>query len=174
MTTNLALAIAATLALLAGCVSDDPVESAAVDPTPPAAPAIDVSFHGETERGAFACASPLGFCYGVASPGSASSSQELVVEGTLVGVDLTMTWDAVTPATQEMIVGIAYGSGSEWKYLYAYGASPLRLSETGLAIPGEDVEVVYANAYRCASDACASTAQPFDIEGVLHVEPIQP
>lgn len=162
--------------LLAGCVSgapDDLAPAAALSPeAAPVMTSVPIAHEGSTPDAASACAP--GFCYGAGRPGS-SSWIEPKLDGLLVGANLTLTWEARTPATETLLLGIAYATGADsWDYVYVRGPSPLVLERTGLAIEGKDVEAVYVNGYRCEVAVCASTSQPFTLEGALVLQQDQP
>lgn len=159
--------------VFAGCVStgatDAPLDESAATTLAPAPIVSPFEASGSTFTGVGACV-PV-FCYGVGAPSEGSDWFEPELEGNLTAVDLTLTWSATTPATEELLLGIAYETEDEmYDWVYATGASPLVLSKSGLDIPAERIYAIYVNAFRCAGDAvygCASAEQPFSIEGTL-------
>jgi len=169
-----AVALVAAALAFAGCVSA-PAESegaslAAASPGA-SAPRTTVPFQeqGSTFNG-FAVCPVQGQCVGTGLPNVRSTTSwfEVGLSGVLQDVELTLTWQATTPATAELLLGIAFeNEAGESDWLYAYGPSPVVLSESGVGIPADKVHAVYVNAFKCASIVCASIEQPFSIEGTL-------
>lgn len=156
----------------AGCLSTpaNEVDLAAEDAAASASVAqttIAVAEDGATPLGGGVCL-PVGFCYGAARSGEAVFEQR--IDGRLTGAHLTLTWDAATPATEELLLGIAYRSGDSYEWVFVQGSSPLVLQEDTLDIPGGSVEALYVSAYRCLgvmAYACVSPQQAFHLEGTL-------
>ncbi|HEX2021090.1 MAG TPA: hypothetical protein VHH36_00130 [Candidatus Thermoplasmatota archaeon] len=176
------LAFALALLPLAGCVAtpEEPVEPESTDAgldAPVPEPAVhEVAHAGTTQPGAFLCA-PID-CVGQYAPDHKASWQEKV-DGAIVGAALMLTWTAASPATQELLLGIAWRDGESWTYEVATGASPLMLQSETLEIPAGAEVFVYVNPLRCEGDAgvyaCASgPAQAFDLAGVLLAVPETP
>lgn len=168
-----------TLGLLAaGCVSapDEAVDAASLAPIDAggAVQTVTLSETGATYDGAFLCS--MAGCTGKTAPargGPAGFEQSL--DGILDAAELVLTWEAEQPANEELVLGISWEkSEDEWDYVYAVGPSPLTLSESGLGIPADKVRYVYVNSYHCAPTPvtpCASTSQPFTLEGTLSLLP---
>lgn len=165
------LLLSAILASFVGCVSvaEDATPAASTDATasPPAlTTTTPIAVEGETAPGGGVCV-PVR-CVFPSSPGS-NTVFPVGVSGTITNVSLTLTWEAVSPASEELVLGIAYEGedGETWEY--AAGPSPLTLALSGLSIPAEGA-VIYVNAYVCqggdGASACASgPSQAFRIEG---------
>lgn len=134
---------------------------------------VPFTAEGNTYNGVFACAAVT--CQGSDLPTSGSGETwfEPKLDGKLVGADLTLTWTAATPLTEELLLGIAYEKDDgEMDWIVATGPSPLVLSESGLDLPAETVKFVYVNPYKCQGGpvpviACYGVEQAFTIEGTL-------
>lgn len=171
-----ALALLATTLLLAGCVAtpaDEPVDGAAA-PAAAAAPLqrVAVAEKGSTPPGGYLC-TPVSGCVGESAPGHESSFLQ-AVSGRLVGANLTATWAAAAPTSEQLVLGISWKEGDEWKWEVAEGASPLVLSTDSLDVPAGSDVYVYLNSLKCAGGpayACAGgPEQEFEIAGDLLVE----
>lgn len=183
------LAAILTLATLAfaGCVQGpDDVQSASADPSDAPEPAnavaeakrvetvqarvVPIELSGSTSDSVYSCA--MASCNEIDPGRSGESWFPFDLKGTLDATDLTLTWDAQTPATEELILGITYEKeDGSYDFVYASGASPLTLAENALGIEGSSVQGVYVNAYRCngvgPGFACMAAAQEFTIAGSL-------
>lgn len=170
------LAALLPLSALAGCLDQD-VAPAATDlaaadelPPTPARTNVTIAEDGATPTGAAVC-SPIAGCHGQWQASEASSFQQRL-GGVLDAAELTLTWDAASPATETLMLGIAISEDGEWRFETEQGASPLTLSRAGLDIPADAEVWVYVNAHKCTPTPvapCVSTSQPFHLEGVLGV-----
>lgn len=166
--------------LLAGCVNvpAEDVEAASVgaaSATAEAQPApIPVAFDGALGAGAFACAV-------VVCQGQNVQPSERLFETDAWGanaVELTMTWDAASPANERLVLGVFTCDKSECRsdadlsqLEYVYGASPLTFSLDEIVVPAGETLYVFMNVGPAvASDvvfAQATTPQEFHIEGTI-------
>lgn len=133
---------------------------------------VPFSAEGNTNNGVFACA--IVTCEGSDLPGTGEGTSwfEPDINGTLTAAELTLTWSATTPLTAELLLGIAYENDEgDADWIYAFGTSPLTLTETDLDIPANKVYAIYVNPYRCQGGdpvvACYGLEQAFTIEGTL-------
>lgn len=178
-TLTLLLTALLPLGALAGCV-DAPVEpSAAADDDAAlengaglAATVTPVSKDGATPTGGSVCsvATP---CQGQYFTGG-EGSFELGFVGTLDAVDIVATWEAESPATEDMMIGIGVERDGEWTYEVESGPSPLTFTRDGLDIPAGSSVWLYMNAHKCTPTPvapCVSTAQPFHLEGTFSTLP---
>lgn len=158
--------IAAALAL-SGCVGaqDDPVEPASTEDAMDSTAPTETPFAKDGMIGPAAYVCPLVGCVG-GEPMS-DRTWDAPFEGTLVAANLTLTWDAMTPATQDLVVGLAHGPADARKYELTSGPSPLELTVDGLTLTkGDDVRV-FVWVPTPLMVAAASTPQAFHVEGVL-------
>lgn len=210
----LALVLAGALAL-AGCLAEEPVESAATDCSgsasarangasasadcdgasasadgasasaggqsarpeasaegaAPTRAVVPFAEEGSTFHGGAVCAPPTG-CVGSGLPAPGESWFEPSLSGMLDEAELTLTWSAATPLTEELILGIAYETeDGATDFVTVQGASPLTLAEKDLGIPAGNIQGIYVNAFQCNGAlvvwGCASSEQPFTLEGNL-------
>lgn len=159
------LMIAAALAL-AGCVdgATEPLDAAASETALPGTMAIQTPFakDGSIAPGAYVC--PVVTCVGVEP---SDRVWDLSFAGTLVGLNLTLTWEATTPATEELVLGIGHGSADARDYDMVSGPSPLALALDGLNLTGEDEVSVFVWMEQPVPVAGLTTPQDFHVEGAL-------
>lgn len=162
------LMIAAALAL-AGCVggaTDDAVEAAATDGallTETARTQTPFAEDGALGPGAYVC--PLVVCVG--GEPTSERTWDAPFEGTLVGLNLTLTWDATTPATEELVLGIGHGAAEGRDYELVTGPSPLELTLDGLNLTASDDVRIFVWMIQPVPVAGVVTPQEFHVEGVL-------
>lgn len=173
------LAVLLPLGALAGCV-DAPVDPAAADDAAldggaTAAESLTttpLSHDGVTPTGAAVC-SPVTPCQGQYAAGG-ESSFELKFSGALDAVDIVATWDAASPASADLGLGLAIERDGEWTWDIEYGSSPLALQREGLDIPAGSTVYVYVNAHKCSPTPvapCVSPEQAFHLEGTYGALP---
>ena len=184
------------LVLLAGCsdpaspeqgtpAADLPSTSAApVTPAPPTLEAIPFSFDGNLGTFAHGCVFPVGQCtdpYGTVLEGNT----DLFVDrpgANLTGLSFEVTWQARSPATQELWVGAMVMTSCEGcndtEFPDIHGVSPLRLDVQGVSVPlmaEARVHIYVYNPNGFVYDPAvpayggASVDEPFHIEGTATV-----
>lgn len=164
----LTLAIVSALAL-AGCVTGAPEEvdaasaqNALAAATPNAA-SVPFAFDGSFAPGGTVC--PVVTCEGV-GPGNERIA-ELELKGTLTAVDLVLTWDAATPAMEELRLGVSWGPSDDREYEFVDGASPLALAVSDLAVTADDEPLVWVWVPEKVPFLYVHTPQDFHVEGTI-------
>ena len=166
----LALVLAAGLAL-AGCLDGaaDELEGAAADlAAAPQVALVEQPFSFEGRLGVSVVACPVLTCFG-----AALVPHELYadLDGAIEAVALTMTWDAATPHTRAMRLGLAWGPEDDRHWEYVDGTSPLVLDIAGLGIQPDDEPYVFGWV-PCAVPLClvvATTQQSFHVGGTVTI-----
>ncbi|HET6405720.1 MAG TPA: hypothetical protein VFH78_13845 [Candidatus Thermoplasmatota archaeon] len=166
MRTTLSLLLLAPL-VAAGCV-DAPAAAelaAAPDAAAPVAPtATPFAQSGMLGPGAYVC--PVVTCAGV---DLSQRGWDADFRGTLVGVNLTLTWDAATPLTEDLVLGIGYGPMDGRSYELVTGSSPLALELADLSLTAkDDVRIfVFMPVLVPMGAAMVLPPQEFRVEGTL-------
>ena len=183
--------------LLAGCngppgeaEADDPVDRAGPEggllpvtaPLPPVTETIPFSFDGNLGTFVHACVFPAGLC---PTQTVVEDLTDLFVErpgANLTALSFEMTWQAQSPATQDLWVGAMVMTSCEGcndtEFPDIHGPSPIRLDVQDVAVPltaDARVHIYIYNPTGFVHDpavpgyAAASVDQDFHIEGVATV-----
>lgn len=155
--------------LLAGCLTEaTPLDAASAPPPVAEAAAVQEPLHLEGAIGTFVAACPVVTCVFV--PVSDSAFPAVPLEGgrTVTSLVATLTWEATSPATEELGFAFATDDG-EWKeHAYVHGRSPLtiELSEPiDLSADAEHSLAVFVGSLGPAP-VFAVLEQPVVIDGV--------
>jgi predicted small lipoprotein YifL len=91
--------------------------------------------------------------------------------GSVVGLDLTMTWTSTSPLDQELVLDARAVCGNTCPdSVSTKGTSPLHLVATGVSMP-DGLVLDPSNADAVFGRSFAGTRTPLHIEGVLWVQP---
>lgn len=184
------LAVALVLALLAaGCVgvgtTDDEggVQAQATDDgdgSPGGLAWEEVAFEGRLGAEATACSlvacagtftcAPEAFCGTPVRDPRVDRSFEVDHDGPVERVNLTLTWDAVSPVTEELRFGLSWDCDDGCDYEYVEGSAPLALEETDLDVEGDLYTWVWTPDQSPEEDPVVlhvTHDQPFAIEGAV-------
>lgn len=198
------LAPLCALVLAAGCVGPDPPPAATTpvgpDATTPSADApskaatssngsatptsvsLPIALDGSVGTQAFLCLQPVGECLGEAVQ---EGKSDLLFEGEagrVAGGELVLSWNATTPATQELSMGVMLMRGegeacAPVSLASGKGGSPLALAvpaATRALCPSDILHVWVSGANYGASDATyyqVDTDQAFHLGGWLELAP---
>lgn len=153
--------------------------------TVPAARWHAVSFEGQLGVEATVCG-PVGcvgtftcvaftFCETPAQDPRVDRYVEIELDQQIEQVNLTLTWDAVSPATEELRLGLSWACGQDGcTYVYVEGPSPLVLEQTGFDGEEEVAAWVWTPDQGPEDDPTVVQAthdQPFSIDGAVATGP---
>ena len=139
---------------------------------------LPFAFEGATGTFVYACAQ--GQCAGE-SVAPSESLWKLPLEGDVDGVDVTLTWDAATPATETLHVAVAWGTAcggdciAVTDGISSEGTSPLTLTADDLL--RQDIEIAYLMVSWPTPQlpgAWLGVDQPFTVEGKVRTYVVAP
>lgn len=180
---TMAMALALTAVTLTGCLAGD---TAGIDPLAPtgqtpgeAGDLETVPIDWEGNLGTWGCA-PMGpnTCGGT-SLGDQDSWHPIEPDGQGRSIELTLTWDATSPLTEELDLSVApYTSCGDGCYATSQphatvtGTSPVELEVHDIGLDGEQLGyVIYVDGTLWLHEDpllfAASHHQPFHVEGTL-------
>lgn len=180
------------LAPLSGCLGEDAtVDAASADADPPLAPPVDaaasvdaakaaapgtleeraivvpIDLQGEIALSAAFC--PLVACISANPLPSERFFQQDAKDG-LVRYDLTLTWEASSPASETLRLGLAKGEGESRKLDYVEGTSPLVLSGDSFSVDGGKFDIwVWLGSATPGAETYATVGQPFTVSGTITI-----
>lgn len=187
------------LTLLAGCAADPPHPPASPDPAaasqttsmaPPAAPGIRANttfvraftWTDTLPAGAWVCEGTTGTCQYYPEGAYGMHHEEELIAGDLVGGNLTLSWDAASPASAQMSLGaIAITPGCDTCNSTHLASDVSGPSPLAFPLPmgfrfetGQQLQVwVYSSSYEVAGPeaAGASETQGFTVKADLLLQP---
>lgn len=172
-------ALALTLALLvplvlAGCLGYEETTTAALAPAAEeaTAPLRQVALHHEGRIPTMVIACPLVACIAAPSRDGWNATLALAEEGTLASLRVVLTWEASSPAMEELGLEVARGTGESYESLgFVYGPSPLvlELDEPIALDPAQEVRISAAIMSRVPAPVFVTTEQRVSIDGVAWV-----
>lgn len=189
---RLPYAVVFALLALGGCLGGDPTDEtradapaveASVNETPALAPSANVTparppaeplalhYEGRLSNGVGACVVAANRCE-VVEPVASEQAWAPARNGTLTRVALTMWWNATTPATQTLRLGVTHGTPGSRENPYVDGASPLTMTLEGLVVGvDQEFEVWGFTPSAGGSEAAWVTYdQPFTLDALVTVE----
>lgn len=121
--------------------------------------------------GTFTCVGPP-LCGTPVRDPRVDRSFEVEHTGPVEEANLTLTWDAVSPVTEQLRFGIAWDCEDDCSYEYVEGTSPLSLELSRLDIEGDLYAWVWTPDQSTEDDPIVvhtTHDQPFEIEGAVAV-----